>query len=212
MRTVVVLALACFGLGTAADARHLHLRKPRRGFQMRMTPFVIPPGGDREGCEYLVAPNHGPMDVSAFELKVTPGTHHFVAWEYLGKDHDPSHFWSGIRYSPGCVGLGPRDSFGTTGNLFGMLSGRVRLQWRRRPPRAPRDPLREPAPAQLLERPDRLRGRLQLHSRSQGHGPPSRAGLRRRLPADRYPRARRRRAHGRVAHAHRSQHRQHLDT
>jgi len=67
MRTVVVLALACFGLGTAADARHLHLRKPRRGFQMRMTPLVIPPGGDREGCEYLVAPNHGPMDVSAFE-------------------------------------------------------------------------------------------------------------------------------------------------
>jgi len=129
MRTVVVLALACFGLGTAADARHLHLRKPRRGFQMRMTPFVIPPGGDREGCEYLVAPNHGPMDVSAFELKVTPGTHHFVAWEYLGKDHDPSHFWSGIRYSPGCVGLGPRDSFGTTGNLFGMLSGPVRLQF-----------------------------------------------------------------------------------
>jgi len=107
----------------------MHLRKPARGFQMRMTPIVVPPGGDREGCEYLVAPNRAAMDVAAFELKVTPGTHHFVAWEYLGKDRDPSDFWSGIRYSPGCVGLGPRDGFANTGNLFGMLTGHVRLRF-----------------------------------------------------------------------------------
>jgi len=129
MRILAALALACLALGTAADARHMHLRKPRRGFQMRMTPFVVPPGADREGCEYLVAPNRAAMDVSAFELKVTPGTHHFVAWEYLGKDRDPADFWSGIRYSPGCVGLGPGDGFDTTANLFGMLSGHVHVQF-----------------------------------------------------------------------------------
>src|SRR5215470_952286 len=153
MRTLAILALACLGLGTAADARHLHLRRPRRGFQMRMMPFVVPPGVDREGCEYLVAPNRAAMDVSGFELKVTPGTHHFVAWEYLGKDRDPSHFWSGIRYSPGCVGLGPQDGFGSTADLFNMLSGHVRLQF-------------PPGVAVRLEPHAILYGNLHLHNYS----------------------------------------------
>jgi hypothetical protein len=121
--------LAClvvdFALATSAHAGRLHLRKPSRGFQMRMTPFTIAPGADREGCEYAVTPNAEPMDVAAFDLKVTPGTHHFVIWEYLGKERDPAAFWSGIEYSPGCVGLGPRDGFINTANLFGMLSGHV---------------------------------------------------------------------------------------
>src|SRR5262249_26037417 len=51
--------------------------------------------------------------------------------EYLGKDHAASDFWSGIRYAPGCVGLGPRDAFATTANLFGMLSGHVRVKFPR---------------------------------------------------------------------------------
>ncbi len=96
---------------------------------MRMTPFPVRPGADREGCEYRVTPNHRPMDVSAFELKVTPGTHHFVVWEYLGRDHTPADFWSGIAYSPGCIGLGPQDGFVSTANLFGMLSGHIRVQF-----------------------------------------------------------------------------------
>jgi hypothetical protein len=128
MRTIA-LALACLAVATAAPARRLHLPRPARGFQMRMTPFVVAPGADREGCEYAVAPNAKAMDVSAFELKVTPGTHHFVIWEYLGKHHDPTDFWSGIEYSPGCIGLGPQDGFISTANLFGMLSGHVRVQF-----------------------------------------------------------------------------------
>ena len=97
---LLILALL---FATVADAKRLHLRRPHRGFQMRMAPFVVAPGGDREGCEYLTTPNREPMDVGEFALKVTPGTHHFVVWEYLGADHDPAHFWSGIAYAPGCV-------------------------------------------------------------------------------------------------------------
>ena len=123
MRATWFVALACLTVATSVDARRLHLRKPRRGFQMRMTPFVVQPGADREGCEYAVAPNRKPMDVSGFDLNDTPGAHHFVLWEYLGHDHNPADFWTGIRYAPGCVGLGPQGGFSTTANLFGMVSG-----------------------------------------------------------------------------------------
>jgi hypothetical protein len=127
MRATWLVALACLALATSADAKRLHLRKPRHGFQMRMTSFVVQPGADREGCEYAVAPNRRPMDVAGFELNDTPGTHHFVLWEYLGKDHSSPDFWTGIQYSAGCIGLGPRDSFATTANLFGMVSGEKRI-------------------------------------------------------------------------------------
>jgi hypothetical protein len=122
MRATWFVALACFTLATSAEAKRLHLHKPRHGFQMRMTSFVVQPGADREGCEYAVAPNRRPMDVAGFELNVTPGTHHFVLWEYLGQDQSSTDFWTGIQYAPGCTGLGPRDSFVSNANLFGMVS------------------------------------------------------------------------------------------
>ena len=80
MRMIWAATLACLALGSTADAKRMHLHKPRHGFQMRMTPFVIPPGTDREGCEYRTTPNRKAMDVAAFELRATPGTHHFVVW------------------------------------------------------------------------------------------------------------------------------------
>jgi hypothetical protein len=130
MRTACLLALTCLLASAGAEAK-LHLNRPARGFQMRMESFVVPPGGDREGCEYMVTPNRKPMDVAAFDLKTTPGTHHFVVWEYLGSDHDPADFWSGIKYSPGCVGLGPQDGFANTADVFGLLTGHVRFQFPR---------------------------------------------------------------------------------
>src|SRR5262249_43323297 len=109
-----------------AHAASMRLHKPPRGFQMRITPFTIPPGGDREACEVAVTPNKHPMDVSAFELKATAGTHHFVVWEYLGDDRDPADFWQGLAYVPGCPGLGPQNGTNNA-NLFGMLSGHVKF-------------------------------------------------------------------------------------
>ena len=129
MRMIWAATLACLALGSTADAKRMHLHKPRHGFQMRMTPFVIPPGTDREGCEYRTTPNRKAMDVAAFELRATPGTHHFVVWDYLGGDRNPADFWTGIKYTPGCVGLGPQDSFATTANLFGMQTARARVEF-----------------------------------------------------------------------------------
>src|SRR5215510_15257759 len=127
--TYIVIALACALPCTRAEAgRRLRLHKPARGFQMRMTPFVIPPRGDREGCEYAVAPNRKAIDVAGFDVKATPGTHHFVVWQYTGEDRNPADFWSGIAYVPGCTGLGPQNG-ASNANLFGMLPGRSRFHF-----------------------------------------------------------------------------------
>jgi hypothetical protein len=118
-----VLAVACVAAPSVAVAKRLHLHRPKRGFQMRMEGFEVVPGGDREGCQHLVTPNRKPIDVAAFELRTTPGTHHFVVWEYLGQDHAPGDFWKGLAFTPACIGLGPQDGAATTANLFGMLAG-----------------------------------------------------------------------------------------
>ena len=130
-RLTPIIAVVAWASGAIAmpAAPKLHLRKPARGFQMRMESFVVQPSGDREGCEHMVTPNRRPMDVAGFELKTTPGTHHFVVWDYLGQDQNPADFWTGIEYSTACVGLGPQDGVVTTANLFGMLSGHVRFEF-----------------------------------------------------------------------------------
>ncbi len=124
---LVVLAVGCLVLPAPAYAR-MRLHKPQRGFQMRLVPFTIPAGDDREGCEVATTPNKQPMDVAAFELKTTPGTHHFVVWEYLGPDRNPADFWDGVKYVPGCTGLGPQNGTNNA-NLFGMLSGHQKFHF-----------------------------------------------------------------------------------
>jgi len=130
-RLIPIIAVVAWASGAIATpaAPKLHLHKPARGFQMRMESFVVQPLDDREGCEHMVTPNRRPMDVAGFELKTTPGTHHFVVWDYLGKDQNPADFWTGIEYSTACIGLGPQDGVVTTANLFGMLSGHVRFEF-----------------------------------------------------------------------------------
>jgi hypothetical protein len=121
MRTLGVIVVVCLIFTVPAAAKRMHLRRPPHGgFQMRMTPFPIPVGGEREVCEYQITPNRKPMDVAEMQLRSTPGTHHFVLWEYLGADRNAVDFWSGPKDSPGCVGLGPQDGFFTTADLFGM--------------------------------------------------------------------------------------------
>jgi len=124
---LLLLSIA-FLAPTMASARKVRLHKPRRGFQMRMQSFPIPADGDREACEVAITPNDKPIDVGSFELKTTPGTHHFVVWQYLGDDRDPSHFWDGLAFVPGCTGLGPQNG-ANNANMFGMLSGHTKFSF-----------------------------------------------------------------------------------
>src|SRR5262249_38747015 len=124
----ILIALACLTVSATAEARKLRLHKPARGFQMRMTPFIGNPGVDQEGGEYTVAPNREPMDIAGFEVKATPGTHHFVVWQYTGPDRDPADFWKGISFTRGCTGLGPQNGLANA-NLFGMLPSFERFKF-----------------------------------------------------------------------------------
>jgi len=104
------------------------LRRPARGFQMRMGPFVVAPASERETCEYRTLPNRNAMDAQSFELRMSEGSHHFVVWAYLGPDHDPTHFPDKMVDSPGCIGVGPPDAFNRA-NLFGMQTSRGRVRF-----------------------------------------------------------------------------------
>jgi hypothetical protein len=123
-----LLAVALLVAVPAVAATGPRLRKPKRGFQMRTTPFVIPPGADEEWCEYRRLPNRREMEAQAFELRMPAGAHHFVLWAYNGSVTDDAQFPDDPVKVPGCTGIGPRDSFMPV-NLLGMQTpnGRVRF-------------------------------------------------------------------------------------
>jgi len=123
--TLIVLA------ATLPAVARVHLRRPARGYPIKMGAFTIPPAGEREVCEYRVLPNAKPMDVQAYQLDMTPGAHHFVLWAYLGKDRNADDFPKTIVDSPGCVGVGPRDSFFSNANLFGIQTPHVKIRFPR---------------------------------------------------------------------------------
>jgi hypothetical protein len=105
-------------LAASVEARSPKLRKPKRGFQMRSSSYVIPPASDEEWCEYRRLPNRKAMDAQGFELRMPAGAHHFVLWAYNGNVDDDTQFPREPVKVPGCTGIGPGDSFIPV-NLFG---------------------------------------------------------------------------------------------
>jgi Copper type II ascorbate-dependent monooxygenase, C-terminal domain len=97
-------------MAAQVDAR-THLRKPARGFQMRVGHYSIAPGEDLEMCEYRRLPIKKAMDVKSFTLRMPPGAHHFAMWGYGGSVTDDSRFRQGPFESVGCTGAAPDDPF-----------------------------------------------------------------------------------------------------
>jgi hypothetical protein len=110
-RRVLVASLPCLLLAVTVHARTVHLHKPARGQQVRMSPFTIPPSGEREVCEYRRLANRKTVDAQEFKFAASPGTHHIAVWAYFGEDRDPSNFPSKPTDSVGCNGFGPADSY-----------------------------------------------------------------------------------------------------
>src|SRR4029450_6207461 len=109
MRTLALLVLATV-VAASAGAR-THLRKPKRGFQMKVGAYTIQPGEDREMCEYRRIPISRPMDVTSFTLRMPPGAHHFAMWGYGGALTEDDRFQHGPFESVGCTGAAPGDPF-----------------------------------------------------------------------------------------------------
>src|SRR5262245_28035214 len=103
-RSLALLALLTLAAHAGAAPR-LHLAKPKHGFQVRMGKFTIPPAHEREVCEFRSLPNRKPIDAQEFEFLMTPGSHHFALWEYLGQDRTPADFPTKIVDAPGCIGV-----------------------------------------------------------------------------------------------------------
>ena len=70
MRTLILLGLALL-LTTPVDAR-MHLKKPKRGFQMKVGKYTVAPGQDLEVCEYRRLPIRKPMDPRASRCGCPP--------------------------------------------------------------------------------------------------------------------------------------------
>ena len=107
MRTLILLGLALL-LTTTVDAR-MHLKKPKRGFQMKVGKYTVAPGQDLEVCEYRRLPIRKSMDVSGFEVRMPAGAHHFVIWAYGGNLQDDGKFPHGPVPAIGCSGVSPDE-------------------------------------------------------------------------------------------------------
>src|SRR5947207_15089346 len=58
---LVVVLLGLPALGSAATFR-AHLRRPRHGLQVRLSPITVAPGSEREVCQLVTLPNRKAMD------------------------------------------------------------------------------------------------------------------------------------------------------
>ena len=115
---VVLSLVVLLAIGTA-ESRSRSLRVP-------LTPFEVPPGRDRNPCEYLELPNPTAMDVRRFEVRA-PRTrlHHILLYAYLGDERDPQHVTHGLRDGEGCAAIGPPDMAGHTVGLLGAVRAGV---------------------------------------------------------------------------------------
>lgn len=51
---------------------------PPGGFQLELPPFPLGPGQEIEGCMWVQVPLVAPLDVSAIEIQMNEGSHHFI--------------------------------------------------------------------------------------------------------------------------------------
>ena len=62
------------------------LEPPTQGMQLRVRPFAVNPATEREIFVYGRISNPDSMFVNRFEIKMRPGSHHFIVYKYGGTD------------------------------------------------------------------------------------------------------------------------------
>src|SRR5216117_898942 len=104
---LVVVLLGLPALGSAATFR-AHLRRPRHGLQVRLSPITLAPGSEREVCQLVTLPNRKAMDASEITMAMPSGatytSHHFAIFLYQGEN--PAGIPSGPFDRVGCAGVG----------------------------------------------------------------------------------------------------------
>ena len=104
---LVLVLLALPGLGSAATFR-AHLRRPRHGLQVRLSPITVAPDSEREVCQLVTLRNRKAMDASEIAIAMPSGatytSHHFAMFLYEGEN--PAGIPSGPFDRVGCAGVG----------------------------------------------------------------------------------------------------------
>src|SRR2546429_9418961 len=104
---LALVLLALPALASAATFR-AHLRRPRHGLQVRLSPITVAPGSEREVCQLVTLPNRKAMDASEITMAMPSGatytSHHFAIFLYQGEH--PEGIPSGPFDRVGCAGVG----------------------------------------------------------------------------------------------------------
>src|SRR2546427_7149356 len=104
---LALVLLALPALGSAASFR-THLRRPRHGVQVRLSPITVAPRSEREVCQLVTLRNRKGMDASEITMAMPSGatytSHHFAIFLYQGDD--PAGIPSGPFDRVGCAGVG----------------------------------------------------------------------------------------------------------
>src|SRR2546430_15487563 len=107
LRASVLVLLALPALGSAATFR-THLRRPRHGLQVRLSPTTVAPDSEREVCQLVTLRNRKAMDASEITMAMPSGatytSHHFAIFLYQGEN--PQGIPSGPFDRVGCAGVG----------------------------------------------------------------------------------------------------------
>src|SRR2546428_1179757 len=103
----LLVLLARPGLGSAAPSR-AHLRGPRHGLRVRLSPMTVAPDSEREVCQLVTLRNRKAMDASEITMAMPSGaayaSHHFAIFLYQGEN--PAGIPSGPFDRVGCAGVG----------------------------------------------------------------------------------------------------------
>ena len=104
---LALVLLALPALASAATFR-AHLRRPRHGLQVRLSPITVAPRSEREVCQLVTLRNRRAMDVSEITMAMPSGatyaSHHFAIFLYQGEN--PERIPKGPFDRVGCAGVG----------------------------------------------------------------------------------------------------------
>ena len=100
---LLFVLLALPGLGSAATFR-AHLRRPRHGLQVRLSPITVAPRSEREVCQLVTLRNRRPMDVSEITMAMPSGatyaSHHFAIFLYRANTRRASRWGRSTASAP----------------------------------------------------------------------------------------------------------------
>jgi copper type II ascorbate-dependent monooxygenase-like protein len=102
------LSLLVLPAGASALTLRTHLRRPRRGLQVRLDPITVAPGSEREVCQLVTLPNRRPMNAREISIAMPSGatytSHHFAIFLFEGES--TAAIPSGPFDRVGCAGVG----------------------------------------------------------------------------------------------------------